>query len=1321
MKKNKPYAVFFLFFFLFLISSCLLAYDNSKEIITEFVPDTGDMNERESDRKFAGSFKIETKSTNADDYKVGGSVKDINVAVYASWNKNGTYERILSDSFTPVDGSGNIITSKTFSFSHKNPNTWSNPMAVIVVAKFNSTLGSSPSTSFDGRGDVYKDMNLETPPALTNVAIGYGSTYYEGLKSFDGSLGTIDPITGKVKIGMTILVEIKLDPRTRSDGGTGAYDPTPEGVGVFADLTGGTNPTTRIYGATKLAGEYYKSMSPKKLPFDLPFYGEWEADANTPGVIVGGPAMAWGAPPVLGQNSTWTEQEKVIWYLPPKKISFTPDINKNAEGKFEIYDGQSFGANATVELRKLQIQSRISGFEWNWGDGTTDKSDKVNGKMTSHKSHTYNLNNPEVGQEFNGYCIIHYQNSTNNSTELRYPFTVKVKPLPSIYPKNSIQVKREDGAGNVVSELVKEDLLYNFLGTGRGARLVTTEEHKNIYSYYFTITDPIADPSLITKNTTSKENPSINHKFKYVAEEHGQIYEEPYKTVRLYIKYHEGAIVNGELVHLGEKTKLLVTRVFKLGAQDIDGNNRYICFNVKPASYTFPIITRNLSQIEPYKPDYFGESCAVGTITESLQRVTMKFNASATIFYGGNFENENTGELDRFDGVATNTVYYRWRVLTADGEDAFEKGYAEVDKSEYALISDFNEKPYALKDSNGRPYFINNNGNPIIESNAHTTGQTNLLRDGTLRYATESEFPHGIKPITITFKVPYGNSINPNRFYKVFVEAKYQDLKWNTTKSESLLDEFDNSLNAKLRFSSTKGQRYIVHQPCYRFRPEPNYYNLVSDNNGKLKIEPSYGTSNEDFTFISGYVPLGKEQYDVVCDYSSGALVKINNQVRATVSFKNDSDEPLKNKAFTGDPLFVDKNTENIANIGKSISIKIDSINPDVIASYVEIIYDRFDEDNYRMVPMKSSVCDLDLTKDKLSDYVEKTNGSFETNGSLEDVAKIIFDSINKKGYLTASQKIDKYPFVLSSLEKYNINKGTNQYHSSYVALYSDKEERFPDSFATNMRAPNANSVDNEYFNAGKEILYGSNKHIINNTGRFNYRAKVYIDNGFKHYIETDVASFTVLDNDIPNVKITLVSPDSGNATLVEIFGGFNDPMNVYTAKATDKVNLAPFTYKLTIDDKIKRNEEINETTKELDSNEIATTTVDLTGNPFEVSANERFLCNIQVTDNVLPNTNDNFVINGKLSGNGVDEIYDKIKPEFKESLVKDASGKNKKVYTAEVPYYISITQPGENYRLIFNILDNGNKKAIELFLNVKVLKEKKAVIRVLDQQHEKK
>ena len=76
MKTNKPYAAFFLFFFLFLIPSCLLAYDNSKEIITEFVPDTGDMNERESDRKFAGSFKIETKSTNADDY-IYNDIKNI--------------------------------------------------------------------------------------------------------------------------------------------------------------------------------------------------------------------------------------------------------------------------------------------------------------------------------------------------------------------------------------------------------------------------------------------------------------------------------------------------------------------------------------------------------------------------------------------------------------------------------------------------------------------------------------------------------------------------------------------------------------------------------------------------------------------------------------------------------------------------------------------------------------------------------------------------------------------------------------------------------------------------------------------------------------------------------------------------------------------------------------------------------------------------------------------------------------------------------------------------------------------------------------------
>ena len=91
MKYIKFGFFFFLSIFVCFVPSILFAYDSSKEHISGFVSDTGDMNEREADRKFSGSFTVKTKSADPKDYKVDGNVKNINVAVYVSWKNNGVY------------------------------------------------------------------------------------------------------------------------------------------------------------------------------------------------------------------------------------------------------------------------------------------------------------------------------------------------------------------------------------------------------------------------------------------------------------------------------------------------------------------------------------------------------------------------------------------------------------------------------------------------------------------------------------------------------------------------------------------------------------------------------------------------------------------------------------------------------------------------------------------------------------------------------------------------------------------------------------------------------------------------------------------------------------------------------------------------------------------------------------------------------------------------------------------------------------------------------------------------------------------------------
>ncbi len=1322
--KTSKYSSIIIVFLLYvcLCPSIIFAYTNNKEIIADFVPDTGNMNERDSDKCFAGSFKIQTQSSNANDYKVDGVVKNINVAVYVSWQNNGSYSRIFTGSFTPVNSNDTVVAEKEFNFSAVNPNSWKNPMAVIIVAQFNATPASSPQTSYSGRGDILKNTNVETPPAMQDVQIGFGSTYYEALKSFDGSLGEIDVKTGNVKILMTVLVEIFINPLA------GAYDPTPEGIGVFADLNGGTNPTTRIYGETKLAGAYWRNNNIEPtLPFDLPFYGEWTAGPDIPGVIVGGPAMAWGSVPILGTNCTWGQQNRVVWYLPPKRVTFTPHnglVPIDADKKmYEIYDGMSFGAISKVELRKLQIESRVGGFEWFWGDGTgMDTTDKINGKLSSDRSHIYYLSDPEVAQIFNGYCNVHYQNSTNNSTDLRYPFDVRVKPLPAIYPKNTIQVRR-DGGGVInnshhednYGDLIKEDIKYNFTGIGKGARLITTEDYKNNYSYYYVITDPSEIPTTTTKNATDKNSPLVSHKFKYVS----QGSETPFKKVDLYIRYMKGELVGNEIVKIGWTDKLVASRYFNLDADDpLDGKAyQRIAFSVKPASATYIINTTNAYNDFPkYQPDYKGYRCASGTITElNPQTVTMTFTASASIFYGGRFENDvndlnsiTEEDLDRWNGVATGSVYYRWRVITPDGEDAFEKGYATVPLNQYSLISDFNDdnKPYPLTDGDGTPLEIDSNRNRIYDKNSSETRLKILNQDGSTRIATEKEFPTGIKPITITFKVPYGTTINPNRFYKVFIEAKYKDINWSPNWTfTDYQDETKNyeSVSGIWRWNNpTPQQRYIAYNPCKIFKD--NY--IVKE---ILSLPYIYNATNNDFIYsldetfnINDYTPA-KEGSDVLYDFSIGYLVKINDAIPAKITIKDLNDE-LKNKSFTGDPIY----PSNAASI--SIPVEITDNNPDTIASYIEIIYDRYDESNYDMVTMRSVISDLD-SNEQPNTYKEVTKHGNFINYIKTITEKDIYNSLKGKSKLTTIEETDGSPFIISSLKKYNQTtrspyNSSPQNYSSYVALYSDKYERFSDSYAITMNPPKYNGENNSY--NGKE-------------GKFFYRASALIDDGIKHHLETDQKYFEVIDNDIPNVKVTLINSETGQPTVFELIKGINDPQ-------TSNNQLEKLTKKITVG---TGNPYIDSNIDEVFDNGVLKVSMD---KPFSAVANERFLCNIEVRDNVYPPTKNSltgqnyyecasYTINAysDKDTNNNENKFEGLHPSLK--WVAEVNDENEKVYKAKSgnPIQFYLSSPGDT-KLTIEVEDKTQNevKKIVLIIPIQVSEEKAAKIRVLDQKHEK-
>ena len=1134
MKYIKFGFFFFLSIFVCFVPSILFAYDSSKEHISGFVSDTGDMNEREADRKFSGSFTVKTKSADPKDYKIDGNVKNINVAVYVSWKNNGVYSKIYTGSFTPVDSNNTVVGSKNFSFSYKNPSSWTNPMKVIVVAQFNAVPADSPQTTYNGRGDISSN-NVETPPALADVSLGYGSTYYEGLKSFDGSLGEVDIKTGSVRIKFEVLVTIFQNPLA------GAYDPTPEGVAVFADLNGGTNPTTSIYGETKLAGLYWNNSGIRpKLPFDLPFNGSWLAGPNVPGVIVGGTAMAWGAVPILGQNTTWGEQNRHVWYLPPKSISFTPEFAANAgENTFEIYDGCSFGGQAQVLLRKLQIEARVNGFKWIWGDGNTDNSDLINGKLISKKSHVYKLANPLSGQTFKGNCSIKYQNSTNHETTLEYPFDVKVKPLPTIHVPTEIAIYKE---GETVA-YPGEDVYNSIEGIG-SQKLTVYEGYTNNYEYYFTITD---SSSIYTSPKTS---PKINYIFTTLGK----------KTIKLYVKYRKGLVENNKLVDKGWQTHLCASRdVWVESQQVMEGDSQQrITFTVTPEESGVTITSSG---------DYYGYKCIEKTLSVANPKASIKFNGSANIFYARRDEN-STLELDQKSGVRPGSVAYRWRIIDADGNDAYQKGYVTVSNS--SLVTSF----------------------------------TKIADKGTK-----------IEPIVVTFNTPFGRSNNQNRFYKVFLEAKYKELAWQPVYSGSKITDWKDDLGYK----NNNVDRYIIYSPT-----NLSYSLPVKANN-----------TNDDFRFCSdgsSQPPLTKEgsnsNKDLLYDGSLGWLVRIKDKIPAKVFVTG----PVS--GFTGDPL-----------TPSSIKVKVYDNNPDTYIKDIQVLYKRFDSESYKI--------SSEMTSEML--YPSYTSKRVTTD-------KLESEKIIPYYFISAKNDEKETEFVFGTLDEYKADK-------SKIALYNHYSNLngIPNSFAKTMKTPKNCEVSKE--------------------GVFTYKVKADIDDWEEYSINT-VSSISITDNDAPVFKISLVNPVTGVPSIFEISGGLNDPLPNYQ-------NLVQ---KITLGDKVS--------SKSISDPNNASTVIKIKES-FVAVAHQRFLCSIEVTDNVLPNEKDNFTIEAYIDENG-------NKKEIK-AYLKDMGSE---VYKSENPEYLFYMKPG-NYTMKFTVKDKSGMNRI-LEIPLEIVKEKDAKMNILKQENEK-
>lgn len=1160
MKTHRLLSIFFLFFLLTL-SSQLFAYTNTYEKISNFIPDTGNMNEREDKRRFEGFFEVHTSSNDPDKYKVNDVVKDINVAVYISWKNNGSYEKVFSDSFSPVDSDGNVIPKQDFFFSKKNPISWTNPMKVVIIAQFNATPGSTPQFTYNGRGDI-KSLSVETPPALADVQLGYGSTYYEGLKSFDGSLGEVDIKTGSVKIKFEVLVSIFRDPLG------GAYDPTPEGVAVFADLNGGTNPNQTIYGETKLAGAYWVASGIRPtLPFDLPFNGEWLAGENIPGVIVGGTAMAWGAVPVLGQNTTWGEQNRHVWYLPPRTIEFTPDVTPDPNTDiptFTIYDGCSFGGKAKVALRKLQIQQRITGFTWNWGDGTSE-SVTGTGVLTSQKTKVYNLANPTIGQEFRGSCSVVYKNSDSNSTTLEYPFKVIVKPLPSIYVPTDISISNLAGYSVAYPG---EDVANHYQGIG-SQRLVCYENYNTPSNYYFFY--KITDGNSVSAKYPPSPSSKITHTFATLGK----------KYLELYVHYKGAKIINNKLVELDWDNKLLAKKEVRVESQQVlEGQAEQRITFKTTVNNSEPKVTT----VVPPTPDHPGMHYHLErTLTTDNPTASIRFDGIANIFYARRDENTAVEFLDQKSGVKPGSVYYRWRVLDPDGKDAY-----NVEPQNIATRA-------------------------IDVSDASLMSFTNIPNQGT-----------GIKGITITFKTPFGTSVNKTRFYKVFLEAKYKELAWKPIYHNGKVIDWEEDSNYK----NNNKERKIIHSITAESLENAN-------------------ASDKDFNFYtsaSSEPVLNKEGDDLLFDGSLGWEVRINDEIPAKVVLSG-----------------IDSGTTGDAASSETITARFEDNNPDTQLKYLRVIYKRYDETAYAM------------SDEMYSDII--ATGGYELNGqsvgyinnylngfSLQELNPNIGGNISNAASATSFAF-----FELASLKAYNDELIASAV-SNKIALYADNGEWFPNSFATNMKKPNNPGIA---------------------TGTFYYRVRAYYDDGKLNYIESANQTITISDNDAPSLKITVVNPETGVPRVFEIQEELHDIIATNTnisITVVDGDNPPLLSYN----------------GSDSGGNDFFTFT-----NSFTAVAHQRFLCNIEVTDNVLPPQETAIDIKAKLDESNNEK-------ELKAYLKQLSAG----VYKSANPQYLFYMKPG-NYNLQFTVTDTAGKIR-KVQIPLEVLQEKDAKIRILKQQNEK-
>ncbi|MFA5598624.1 MAG: hypothetical protein WDA26_13760, partial [Pusillimonas sp.] len=328
------------------------------------------------------------------------------------------------------------------------------------------------------------------------------------------------------------------------------------------------------------------------------------------------------------------------------------------------------------------------------------------------------------------------------------------------------------------------------------------------------------------------------------------------KNIKMFLRYKKAEIVAGALVNIGGGyTEEL------LSERNIDVESQQIMEGETEQQITFKVKCQNLED-----NDYVLNL----EVTPSKQTVKETFTAEAKIFYAHRDENETQQDLDQKNGVRPGSVEYRWKIIDPDGNDAYESGKVNVDKPEL------------------------------------------------LSYKVLPGTSTSISPLTIEFNTPFGNTKTPNRYYKIFIEAKYKELNYKPIYSASnLITGWQDTLTYK----NNSLIRYIE-------------FNKNDTN-----------TSNSDFETYSEtrlQAPLNKEgagnNRDLLFDGSLQLAVKVSDKIPGKINLSG----PIS--GTTGDPLK-----------SPHINVNVSDNNPDAIVEQTIIVYKAFNEDTYGMSNEKQS------------------------------------------------------------------------------------------------------------------------------------------------------------------------------------------------------------------------------------------------------------------------------------------------------------------------------------------------------------------------------